>query len=57
MLGKDNRLDVATYRKVRDYAHPAWREQRNQVIQNGIGCRLMADLSITILIDVEFQAP
>ena len=53
MLGEDDRLDIAAYGEIGDHAHPARREQRNQVIQYGIGCRLVADLAVAIFIDVE----
>src|SRR5258708_39619311 len=53
MLGEDDRLDIAAYGEIGDHAHPARREQRKQVIQYGIGCRLVADLAVAIFIDVE----
>lgn len=53
MLGKDNGLDVAAHIEVGDHTHPAWGEQRNQVIQDGIRCRLMADLPVAIIIDIK----
>src|SRR6266849_7770974 len=53
MFGEDDRLDIAAYGEIGDHAHPARREQRNQVIQYGIGCRLVADLAVAIFIDVE----
>ncbi len=36
MLRKDNRLDVAAYGEIPNYAHPAWLEQRHQFIQDKI---------------------
>src|SRR5260221_1675586 len=56
MLGEDDRLDIAAYGEIGDHAHPARREQRKQVIQYGIGCRLVADLAVAIFIYVELLA-
>lgn len=36
VLGEDDGFDVAAYGEVGDYAHPARREQGNQVIQDGV---------------------
>jgi hypothetical protein len=56
VLGKDKGLDIAARIEIGDHAHPPWREQGYQVIQDGVGCRLMADLSVAIFIDVKLQA-
>jgi hypothetical protein len=53
VLGKDKGLDIAARIEIGDHAHPSWREQRYQVIQDGVGCRLMAELSVAIFIDIK----
>jgi len=53
MLSKDNGLDIPAHIEISDHTHPAWREQRNQVIQDGIGRRLMANLPVAICIDIK----
>ena len=54
MFGKDDRLDIPTNREIGDHTHPARGKQCNQIIEDRIGCRLMADLPIAIRVDVQF---
>ena len=37
VLGEDDGFNVATDGEVGDNAHPAWRKQRNEVVQNCVG--------------------
>ncbi len=53
MLGEDDGFNVATDCEVGDNAHPAWRKQRNEVVQNGVGRRFVADLPVAIFVDIE----
>ena len=55
ILNKDDRLDIATYAKIGYDTHPARGEEVHQVIENGIGGRLMTNLAIPIAVDVEFK--
>ena len=55
ILNGDERFDIATYGKISYHTHPAWREKVHQVIEDGIGGRLMADLAIAIAVDVELK--
>ena len=55
MLGEDDRLDIATHIEVGDHAHPAWGEQGDQVVEDRIARRLVADLPLAIAVDIELQ--
>jgi hypothetical protein len=55
VLGEDERFDIATHIKVSDHPHPAWGEQGDQVVKDHVGRRLVADLPLAILVDIEFQ--
>lgn len=55
MLGENDRLDIATDRKISNHTHPAWREQSYQIVEDGIGGCLVTDLPVTVFIDIEFQ--
>ena len=37
VLSEDDGFDVATNSEVGDYAHPAWGEQSNEIVQYGVG--------------------
>lgn len=56
MFGEDDRFDIASHSEVSNHAHPTRGEQGDQLVQDGIGRCLVADLAIAIAIDVEFQA-
>ncbi len=55
MLSEDDRLDIAADREISDDAHPSWGEQGDQLVEDHIAHRLVADLPIAILVHVEFQ--
>jgi hypothetical protein len=38
VLGEDDGFNVATDGEVSDNAHPTWREQQNEIVQNRVGC-------------------
>ena len=56
MFGEDDRLDIATYREVSNYTHPARGEQRNQIVEDRVGSGFVADLPVAIFINIELQA-
>src|SRR5262249_4841460 len=56
MLAEDDSFDIASDGEISDNTHPAGSEQCNKVVENRIGCRFVADLAITVGIDVELKA-
>jgi hypothetical protein len=56
LLSKHDCLDIATHREISDHSHPARGEQGDQIVEDHIGSGLVADLPITIFVDVKLQA-
>src|SRR2546421_11828538 len=55
VFGEDDRFDIATYREISNHTHPARGEQRDQIVEDGVSRRFVADLPVTIFIDIELQ--
>src|SRR5579872_5947158 len=56
MLGENERLDIAADREISDDAHPTRGKQCEQLVEDHIAHRLVADRSVAILVEGEFQA-
>src|ERR1035438_8816803 len=56
VFDEDNRLDITPNGEIRDHPHPTWGEQLYQIVEDSVcGC-LMADLPVTVCIDIELEA-
>src|SRR5215467_3091137 len=55
MLCKNDCLDIATHREIRNHTHPARLKQSDQIVEDNIRRRLVTDLPIPVLIDIELQ--
>jgi len=53
---ENDRLDIASNGEICHHTHPTRGEQRYQVVEDSVSGRFMADLPVTVCIDVKFEA-
>src|ERR1017187_5749952 len=56
VFNEDNRLDITPNGEICDHPHPTRREQLYQIVEDSVCSRFMADLPVTVCIDVELEA-
>ncbi len=56
MFRENDRLDIASNGEICHHPHPTRGEQRYQVVEDSVSGRFMADLPVTVCIDVKFEA-